>query len=185
MPFPAIPVAAASLFLKGLSAFAGGKAKKKQQADQNRARTAGLNIQQKQSEDSRRARLDAANSILGRVPATTAGGGVRTGVALDPALVNRLSQERTYDFGSAMPTPGTGAGWEFLSGLAGGAGDTVAGLNDPGQGLIQRDVPEGVVGGSVGDPTTITLEDLMKLFGKPPTEGVGVPMGGPLSKGWS
>lgn len=123
MPVP-IAAAAAVAFLKGLQAFLGKKSKDKKAKEQNRASTAALTLTQKQREDQRRARLRAANSLLGGVPATTAGGGVNTNVGLDPALVADLDKERTYDFGSALPDSGTGSTYDFLSGLFGELGDT-------------------------------------------------------------
>lgn len=115
----------ASLGIKGLSSLFGGRSKRKQQAETNRATTAGLNIRQKQSEDSRRARLALAQGLMGRIPATTAGGGVRTNQGpLDPALFDQLNQERTYDFGSAMPKSAGGMD-AFLEGLFGGAADVI------------------------------------------------------------
>jgi len=125
MPIPALAVAGGSLLFKGLSSLFGGKAKKKQYNVQRNAAIAGLNIKQKQGEDARRARLQLANSILSRVPSTTAGGGVNTNVALDPELVKQLGVEHTYDFGSAVPEYAGGGVNGFLEGLFGGAADTL------------------------------------------------------------
>jgi hypothetical protein len=155
------PIVAAGigLGLKGLGKLFGGKAKKKQNDNQRNATIAGLTIQQKQAEDKRRARLALANSLLGSVPGTTAGGGVNTNVALDPEMVKQLSLERTYDFGSAVPDANAGAGSAFLSGLFGGAGDLATaafggGANGVGAGAA-------AAGGPIVDG--LSLEDLLKL----------------------
>lgn len=119
---PVTTAALISLGAKGLSKLFGGRSDKKKQEEQNRSTAAGLTIQQKQREDARRARLAMAQGLLGGVPATTAGGGVNTNVGLDPALVEKLMAERTYDFAGAMPRS-TGGVDAFLSGLFGGAAD--------------------------------------------------------------
>lgn len=149
---PATITLLASLGVKGLSALFGNRAKGKQEAENRRAATSGLNIGQKQREDARRARLALANGLLGGVPGTTAGGGVNTNVGLDPALFERLNQERTYDFGSTMPQSKGGID-AFLSGLFGGAADVIPridggatshsgnGMPTPSQPMPQQGVP--------------------------------------------
>lgn len=120
---PATIALLGSLGLKLGSKIFGGRSERKKHEERNRATAAGLTLQQKQREDARRARLALAQGLLGGVPGTT-GGGVRTNVGLDPALVAQLGQERTYDFAGTMPKSvgGTDA---FLSGLFGGAADVV------------------------------------------------------------
>src|SRR4051812_25078332 len=129
-----IPLVVALAAKAGQSYF-GNKAKKKQAESNRNANIAQLTIGQKQREDSRRAHLALADSMLNRIPKTTAGGGVNTNVGLDPELVKQLGVERTYDFASAVPDGAAGSGSAFLSGLFGGVADTV---------------PYGVGGGSSG-----------------------------------
>ena len=169
MPIPALAVAGGSLLFKGLSSFFGHKSKTKANKEQRRAQIAALTLQQKQREDARRARVDAASSLLGRVPATTAGGGVNTNVALDPELVKRLSTERTYDFSSAVPDENVGAGSAFLSGLFGGVGDLGAYLYDQ-----QHAGAEGAGGG--GQLQGLSFDELKRL--QKTQRGGGYP-GGP------
>jgi len=132
MPIPlAVPLALGGLS-KLAGFFSGKKKAKEQKAAAERARVAqvaGLNIGQNQREDQRIARLNLAQSLLGGVSPTTAGGRVNTNVALDPELVKRLGVRRSYDFNSAVPVgadPGAGAGSAFLGGLLGDLGGAAA-----------------------------------------------------------
>jgi hypothetical protein len=120
MPWSTIAQGAA----KTISGWAKTKAKKKQNDESRRALIAQLTTGQKQREDSRLAHLNIGSSILGRVPTTTAGGGVNTGVALDPELVKQLGVERTYDFASTVPKDTTGAS-AYLGALMGEVGNTL------------------------------------------------------------
>lgn len=182
MPAP-IVAAATVAFLKGLSALMNKKAKSKQGKEQNRANTEALNLAQKRSEDSRRARVRAGASLLGGVPSTTAGGAVNTNVGLDPGLVADLEKERTYDYGKTMPDSDKGATYEFLAGLLGGAGDvTTTAFGKPGpvpsptSGTIRPGSPNSLltppggitrtpwVDAPVDQPETLTYEDLMALL---------------------
>lgn len=163
MPLPILAVAAGALAAKAASKYFGGKAKKKQEAESNRANTAALNLQQKQQEDARRSRVELGSSLLNGVPSTTAGGAVNTNVGLDPALVEKLMLERKYDFGSTMRKPGTGAGSAFLSGLFGDIGDfaTSYGAGAYGAG---RAAPTYAAYGAGANPTTISWQDLLAQY---------------------
>jgi hypothetical protein len=165
MPDPATIALLASLGFKGLSSLFGGRSRRKKEDESRRATTAGLTLAQKQREDARRARLALASGLLGGVPATTAGGGVRTNVGLDPALLARLDQERTYDFGSTLPRSVGGID-AFLEGLLGGAADVVPRMIDP-----EANAAAGGEGAS-GSPSagggflprpTVTIDDLQRL----------------------
>ncbi len=164
MPIPApVLIAGGSLALKGLSKLFGGKSKKKQEKEAKRAATAGANLQQKRGEDQRRGRLQLGNSLLNGVPQTT-GGGVRTNVALDPAVFEGLNAERTYDFGSTIPE-GVGGSEAFLSGLFGDAADFLPEAAAAGA-FGGTPNPEANVG-SVGEANgALTLEQLMDLLGQ-------------------
>jgi type II secretory pathway pseudopilin PulG len=122
---PAWVIPAAILAAKAAKSYFGNKAKKKQNTNQRNAAVAGLTFQQKQREDARRARLKLGGSMMNSIPATTAGGSVNTNMGIDPALLEQLGIERTYDFGSAVPDYNAGAGSAFLSGLFGDVGDTL------------------------------------------------------------
>lgn len=156
--------AAAILAAKAGKAYFGSKAKKKQNDAQRTADVSALTIEQKQREDARRARVDAGASLLNGVPGTTAGGGVNTGVSLDPELVKRLGLERTYDFKSAVADRNAGAGSAFLSGLFGDVGDTVAGM----------------YGGGMGGGATAAWQDVSRGGANPWANGTTtLPGGGP------
>lgn len=166
---------AIALAAKGTQAYLSSRSKKKQAKEGKRSTTAALQLQHKQREDARRARLQTAASMLNGVPSTTAGGGVNTNVGLDPELLRQLNVERQYDFESAVPDETQGSTDAFLSGLFGGAGD-VAGYYGAQQG--------GGFGGAAGAMTQgsgqgaggLTFEDLMKLINtRKPTDGAGVP----------
>lgn len=165
MALPLAGLLAASLAAKGIGGLFGNRSKKKKAAESKRATTAGLNIQQKRSEDARRARLQLGASLLGGVPRTTAGGGVNTNVGLDPELVKQLGVERTYDFGSAVPDESAGGGSAFLSGLFGGIGDTIPYMTEGG-----REAMSGMGAGGPGGVNTnsvnsgLSIEDLMKFL---------------------
>lgn len=165
MPLPILAVAAGALAAKAASRYFGGKAKKKQEAESNRANTAALDIRQKQGEDERRSRVRLGTSLLNGVPSTTAGGAVNTNVGLDPELVNQLMLERKYDFGSAMQKPGTGAGSAFLSGLFGDVGDfaTSYGAGAFG-GAAGRAAPTYAAYGAGANPSTISWQDLLAQY---------------------
>lgn len=164
MPSP-LAIAGIGLGAKALSSLLGGRSKKKQEKSNKQAATNAANIQQKQREDQRRARLQLGNSLLGGVPQTT-GGGVRTNVALDPAVFADLNRERTYDFGSAIPESAGGVE-AFLSGLFGDVADfiphaTAAGAFGPeAQAAGQQGsfLPGNMQNGA------ITIEQLLELLG--------------------
>jgi type II secretory pathway pseudopilin PulG len=181
-------IPAAMLAAKVGKSYFGNKAKKKQNDEQRKAEVSALTLQQKQREDARRARVAAAGSLLNGVPSTTAGGGVNTGVGLDPALLAQLGLERTYDFGSAVPDRNKGAGSAMLAGLFGDVGDTLGSMyggkmggggapagatynateawNTPGaayHGGMPQSAPLSMVG-SGGEGSGMTMEDLMKLI---------------------
>lgn len=118
--------AAAFLAAKIGKSYFNSRSKKKANTEQKRADVSALTTQQKQGEDSRRARVQAAGSLLNGVPSTTAGGGVNTNVGLDPALLASLGAERTYDFASGIPDRNKGAGSALIAGLFGDVGDTIA-----------------------------------------------------------
>lgn len=151
MPLPIAAIALGSLALKGLGGLFGRRAANKRNANQRSAQIAGLNIGQRQREDTRRGRLSLGNSVLGRVPGSTAGGRVNTGVSLDPEVVANLSRERTYDFASAVPDESAGSGSAFAAGLFNSAADTVPYLSS---------ATRPTAGSSLGG---ITLEDLLNL----------------------
>lgn len=118
-------IPAAILAAKAGKAYFGNKAKHKANDEEKRAATAALNTQQKQREDARRGRLKLGASMLSSVPKTTAGGGVSTNLDIDPAILDALGAERTYDFGATITDRNKGAGSAFLSGLFGDVGDTL------------------------------------------------------------
>lgn len=159
------------LGLKGLDSLFGGKAKEAQYDENRDATIAGLGLKQKMSEDRRRAILALANSLMNRIPETTAGGGVRTNIGLDPAIFEMLNKERSYDFASAVPESKGGVSG-FLSGLFGGAAETVPYLNSP---LSQPGqpgaVPQPAAGAAnipSGDLTApnISLDELLYMNGE-------------------
>jgi hypothetical protein len=158
MPIPAPLIAAgASLAFKGLGSIFGGRAKKKQERANKQAATNAANIQQKRSEDQRRARLSLGASMANGID--------RPGMKIDPALLEQLMQERTYDFGSAIPESAGGSD-AFLSGLFGGASDLVPSAYGAGVfGAVPPDATGGIAGQG-GGPQTITLDDLMELMGQ-------------------
>lgn len=158
----------------GLAGLLSGLFKKKskdaQAKEQRRSMIASLNLRQKQQEDSRLGRLQLAQSILSHIPAQSAGGRVNTNVYLDPAVMERLGQERQYDFSSAVPDETKGGAWGFLSGLFGDVGNTLpymAGGGRPGgMGVLQGvDVPTGATAPTAaGQPGgALSIEDLLGL----------------------
>lgn len=164
------PVTLAAIFagLKGLGGLFGSRSRNAQYDANRDATIASLTLRQKMSEDQRRARLALAMGLLGGVPETTAGGGVRTNLDLDPALIADLDKERTYDFGAAVPERAGGLD-AFLSGLFGTAGDTVGAMK-PSPSAAPT-VPTGAAASPTGaspfdDPTfnlpnpTVTFDDL-------------------------
>lgn len=156
MPIPAPLIAAgASLAFKGLGSIFGGKAKRKQEKANKQAATNAANIRQKQSEDQRRARLQFGASIANSLPA-------HRGAGVDPKLLESLMQERTYDFGSAIPESAGGAD-AFLSGLFGDAADMVP--DAYGAGIFGKvPVPGGInPGAGVGG---LTIEELLEMTGQ-------------------
>lgn len=185
MPAPIVTAAVVTALLKGLGHVFGQKGKKKREAEQRRATVATKTTRQKMAEDARRSRVRAGASLLGGVPATTAGGAVNTNVGLDPALVADLEKERTYDFESTEPKAGVGATWDFLDGLFGDAGDVVTRAygTDP---VAAAAAPRGgVLPGSPSSPLTppggitrtpwvddaLSIEDLLKLGDKTRVRG--------------
>lgn len=179
--------AAAILAAKVGKAYFGNKAKKKANVEQKRADVSALETQQKKGEDARRARVQAAGSLLNGVPKTTAGGGVNTGVGLDPELLASLGVERKYDYASGIADRNKGAGSAFVSGLFGDVGDTVASMYGPGAmamngagggagtynateawnqpgGAYHGGMPTSVPLHSTGDGSGLSLEDLQKLI---------------------
>lgn len=151
-------IPAAILAAKGISALEKKKAQSKQNDSQRNATIASLTLRQKQSEDARIARLKLGADMLGRVPKTTAGGGVNTNVGIDPELLKQLEIARTYDFGSTVPDGNAGSTDAFLSGLFGSAGDALAGVKG---------------GGAQGTPTPTSM-----LYNRT-AAGVQLPGGGP------
>jgi len=97
----AVPLLVAGLAAKAIGSFLKGRSQKKKAKEQmaasereRKSTVAGLSLQQTMGEDKRRARLALAQSLLGGVAGTTAGGRVNTNVALDPALLAQLGVER-------------------------------------------------------------------------------------------
>jgi hypothetical protein len=160
MPLPLLAIGAGLLAAKAGQAYFGNKSKKKKAEDQKKSTTNALTIQQKRSEDARRARLQLGASMMNSVPKTTAGGGVNTNTGIDPELLAQLNIERQYDFGSAVPDGAAGNGSAFVSGLFGAAGDTITGMYGGG------------MGGGGGTPTSASM-----LYDR--GTGVQLPGGGP------
>lgn len=125
MPVPLLVAAGLAALGKGIGSVFSNKAKNKRAQEAYRATVAQRQLDQKKAEDKRIAALDTTASLLGRTPATTAGGNVHTNVALDPALVASLRQPREYDEASAVPKP-VGGTYDLLAGLFDTAGDTAA-----------------------------------------------------------
>lgn len=163
MPLPLLAIAAGALAAKAGKSYFAGRAKKKQEAESNRANTAALNLQQKQREDQRIASNKLGASLLNGVPKQGALG-INTNVGLDPALMDQLNVERTYDYGSAMPKPGTGAGSAFLSGLFGDIGDTLVTYGTGG--LSPRPATPAPVTSTADANGGMSIEDLLKLTGR-------------------
>jgi len=112
MAFPlALGVGLGAKFLGGL--FGKKSAKKKEEA-QRKATIGGAELKQGMGEDTRQARVAAAQSLLGQAGSD---------FALDPALAAQLAQRRSYDFSRAVPEAGAGGGSGFLSGLLGDVSD--------------------------------------------------------------
>lgn len=178
---PAIAAAAAAAFLKGIGALFGSKGRKKKEQAQRQATVSALTTRQKQQEDRRRSNVRLGSSLLNTVPETTAGGGIRTNVGIDPAVVADLEKERTYDFESMVPQAGAGSTYDFLSGLFGGAGDVaVRAFGGPAaapaavSGMIPSGAPSSPMtppGGltrtpwdvNAGQPHALSIEDLLAL----------------------
>lgn len=101
------------------------KSQQKQAKEQRRAQIAGLNLQQNMGEDKRLARLNLAQSILGKINSNSPayGGRLNFNTAIDPAVLSQLQQRRQYDFSQAVPDANVGAGTGLLGSLFGGAGD--------------------------------------------------------------
>ena len=102
----------------------GNKAKQKQAEEQCKAQIAGLNLQQNMGEDKRLARLNLAQSILGKINSNSPayGGRLNFNTAIDPAVLAQLQQRRSYDFAPTVADQNVGAGTGLLGGLFGGAG---------------------------------------------------------------
>lgn len=164
-------IAGAGLGLKAVSSFFGNKSKKKQEKANKKAAVNAANIQQKRGEDQRRGRLAVGQSLLNGVPQQT-GGGVRTNVAMDPALFANLDRERTYDFGSAIPES-TGGVEAFLSGLAGDAADFLPAAYSAGAlgGAPEQQAQMGAMGTAPGAGTSgaLTIDDLLRLLNHSPS----------------
>lgn len=122
MPIPLAAAAAIAALGKGVGSILKSKGQNKKNQEAYRSTVAAKNLAQKQVEDKRIGNLSLANSLLSRVPKTTAGGAVNTNVALDPALVAQLSKPREYDYASATPKP-VGGTYDLLAGLFDTAGD--------------------------------------------------------------
>lgn len=153
------------LGLKGLGSLFGGKSKEAQYDENRDATIAGLGLKQKMSEDRRRAILALANSLMNRIPETTAGGGVRTNIGLDPAIFEMLNKERSYDFASAVPESKGGVSG-FLSGLFGGAAETIPYMKSPTAAASPTtpSTPNPFADPNFNlAPPTVTLDDLMNL----------------------
>jgi hypothetical protein len=130
MALPLVALAAANVgtgLLKGL--FKNKSEKKKQQA-LNDATIAQANLWQKMGEDQRLGSLDAGSSMLNQVggsaPPAFNGRIDLSGFKLDPAMLERLKQERKYDFSKTVPKAGAGMGSALLSGLFGDIQDSLA-----------------------------------------------------------
>jgi hypothetical protein len=123
----AVPGAGVAMGL--LSGLFGAKGEKKKQEADNAALLAQANLKQKMGEDQRRGALDAGSSMLQRVagsnPAAFNGKIDLSGFAIDPAVLERLKQERAYDFAPTVPKAGAGMGSALLSGLFGDIRDTL------------------------------------------------------------
>jgi hypothetical protein len=101
------------------SKWLGGKAQTKKEEAANTAAVGAAEIGNQQREDTRTAHVDAASSLLG----SAGGNELGHSFALDPSLVSKLGIRRSYDFKKGVPKAGAGAGYSFLSGLAGTVGD--------------------------------------------------------------
>ncbi len=109
----------------------GGKGKEEQAANQRAAQIASLNLKQKMAEDQRLANVGIGSSILKGLGAGTGHYGGRVDMsnfALDPALVAKLSKERTYDFSKAVPDQMAGAGSSALGDFFSSIPSTAASL---------------------------------------------------------
>lgn len=115
-----------------LQSLFGSRSETKREEEQRRAIIAALTLRQKRGEDSRLGKLAVGQNYLENVPEFTGDGSVRTNVhGLPPDLLAKLSQERTYDFESAVPHAGAGGFDGLLSGLFGTAHDTAIGAAHP------------------------------------------------------
>jgi hypothetical protein len=128
MPLPLLPLVGVGASLLG--GLFGGRSEKKKQQAQNDAAVAQANLRQKMNEDQRLGALDAGSSMLDRVgssnPAAFNGRIDLSGFRLDPAMLERLKRERSYDFSGTVPAAGAGIGSSLLSGLFGGVQDVAA-----------------------------------------------------------
>lgn len=118
-------IPAAMLVAKGIQAVEKKKSASKQFNAKRDAEIASLNLRQKQNEDTRIGRLKLGASMMGNVPATTAGGGVQTHAGLDPELIKQLEIEKKYNYDQTVPTD-AGAFDAFVAGLAGNASDVLS-----------------------------------------------------------
>jgi hypothetical protein len=127
LPLAALAIGGGAGLLKGLF---GAKSKKKQQQADNDAAVAQAGVRQKMGEDRRIGSLDAGSSMLNQVggsaPPAFNGRIDLSGFKLDPAMLERLKQERKYDFSKTVPKAGAGLGSALLSGLFGGVQDVAA-----------------------------------------------------------
>lgn len=181
MPAPVVVAAGVTAFLKGLSALMKHKAAQKRAKEMKRANVAALTTAQKRIEDQRRAKVRTGAALLNSVPATTAGGAVKTNVGIDPSIVADLEKERTYDFESGLPDQSKGATYDFLAGLFGDAEETTTrAFGAPAPGGTTRSnsstgpsslltPPGGItrtpfVPAPIEQPEQLTYEDLMRLL---------------------
>lgn len=160
-----IMVGGISLGMKLLSSLFGGKARSKQEEAQRQALIQQLILAQKQSERSRLARLGIGQSLLSNLKGNHA-------INLDPELMKRLGTERHDDFSKVVPKSGQGSVYQFLSGLFGGAADTLPYMKStapmsapPGADMVG---PVGSMGGKSlsegGSTGALSIEDLMRLI---------------------
>jgi len=168
------------LGLKALGGLFGRRGQKKKDEAANLLRKQQVTAKRRQAEigvqageDTRLARLQMAQALLGGVPGQTAGGRVNTNTQIDPATLQALGVRRNYDFSEAFapeaPEAGAGAGSSFLGGLAGDLGGAAL---DYGLGKPQGSPVGGFGGESEFDPSAIpglggalSQDDVKKAYG--------------------
>jgi len=155
---PAIIAAGISLGTKLLGGLFGKKSRDKKEESQRQAYIEALKLQQAQSERSRLARLGFGQSVLGNLKGNHA-------INLDPELMAKLAVERKDDFSKTVPKAGAGGTYGFLSGLFGGAADTVPYMMAPqGKTTVDREVGTAAPGVSGGGTGALSIEDLLRLI---------------------